>query len=92
MARPKGYISSGLVSLLPPLLSSLADVEYESVLLREGAELLVFDFGRLAEALVLVWLIWPPSLCLLEVDKEVLARRDGETDVLVFYLVGVTKA
>ena len=38
----------------PPLLSSLADVEYESVLLREGAELLVFDLGRLAEALVLV--------------------------------------
>ena len=76
----------------PLLLSSLADIEYESVLLREGAELLVFDFGRLAEALVLVWLIWPPSLCLLEVDKEVLARRSGETKVLIFYLVGVTKA
>ena len=41
----------------PPPLSSLADVEYESVLLREGAELLVFDLGRLAEALVLVWML-----------------------------------
>jgi len=37
----------------PPLLYSLADVEYESVLLREGFELLVFYLGRLAEALVL---------------------------------------
>ena len=54
MARPKDYISCALLSLLPLLLTSLADVEYESVLLREGAELLVFDLGRLAEALVLV--------------------------------------
>ena len=38
----------------PLLLSSLADVEYEYVLLRKGAELLVFDLGRLAYALVLV--------------------------------------
>ena len=62
------------------------------MLLRGGVELLVFGLGRLAEALVFILLLWPPSLCLLEVDKEVLARRDGETDVLVFYLVGVTKA
>ena len=62
MARPKGYISSGLVSLLPPLLSSLADVEYESVLLRGGARLLVFYLGCLAEALVLVLQLWPLSL------------------------------
>jgi len=62
------------------------------MLLRGGAELLVFGLGRLAEALVLIFPLWPPSLCLLEVDKEVLARRSGETKVLIFYLVGVTKA
>ena len=54
MVRPKGYISCVLVCLLRLLLSSLANVEYESMLLRGGAELLVFDLGRLAEALVLV--------------------------------------
>ena len=76
----------------PPLLSSLADVEYESVLLREGAELLVFDLGRLAEALVLVLPLWPPPLCLLEVDKEVLAHCSGGTEVLVFDLADAAKA
>ena len=76
----------------PLLLSSLVDVEYESVLLREGAKLLVFYLRRLTEALVLVWLIWPPSLCLLEVDKEVLAHRSGGIGVLVFDLADAAKA
>ena len=52
-----------------PLLSSLADDEYESMLLREGAELLVFDLRCLVEALVLVLPLWPPPLCLLEVGR-----------------------
>ena len=42
------------------------------------AELLVFDLARVAEASVLVLLLWPPSLCMLEVDREALARRSGE--------------
>ena len=76
----------------PPLLSSLADVEYESVLLREGAELLIFYLGRLVEALVLVLPLWPPPLCLLEVDREVLACRSGGTEVLMFDLDDAAKA
>ena len=76
----------------PPLHSSLANVEYKSVLLREGAELLVFDLGRLAEALVLVLPLWPLLLCLLEVDSEVLACRNGGTEVLVFDLADAAKA
>jgi len=72
----------------PPLHSSLANVEYKSVLLRGGAELLVFDLGRLAKALVLILPLWPPSLCLFKVDKEVLARHSGGTEVLVFDLAG----
>ena len=76
----------------PPLLSSLADVEYESVLLGEGAELLVFDLRCLVEALVLVLPLWPLPLCLLEVDREVLAHRSGGTEVLVFVLADAAKA
>ena len=79
-------------SLLPPLLSSLVDVEYESVFLHGEAELLVFDLACLAEALVLVLLLWSPSLCLLEVDREALARHSEETEVLVFDLADVAKA
>ena len=75
----------------PLLLSSLVDVEYEFVLLREGAELLVVDLGCPAEALVIVLPLWPPPLCLLEVDREVLARHSGETKVRVFDLADVTK-
>ena len=37
-------------------------------------------------------LLWPPSLCLLGVDRGALARRCGETKVLVFDLVDVVKA
>jgi len=62
------------------------------VFLHGEAELLVFDLACPAEALVLVLLLWPPSLCLLEVDREALARRSGETEVLVFDLVDATKA
>jgi len=76
----------------PPLLSSLADVEYESVLLREGAELLVFDLGRPVEALVIVLPLWPPPMCLLEVDSEVLACCSGGTEVLMFDLADAAKA
>ena len=57
MARPKGYIFYALLSLLPLLLSSLVDVEYESVFLHEEAKLLVFDLVRLVEASVLVLLL-----------------------------------
>jgi len=53
---------------------------------------LVFDVGRLAEALVLVLPLWPPSLLLLGVDKGALARRSGGTHVLVFDLVEAAKA
>jgi len=60
--------------------------------LREGVELLVFDLGRLAEALVLVLPLWPLPLCLLEVDREVLAHRSGGTEVLVFVLADAAKA
>ena len=74
----------------PSLLSSLADVEYEYVVLHEGAELLIFDLGRLAEALVLVLPLWP--LCLLEVDREVLACHSGGSEVLVFDLDDAAKA
>jgi len=54
--------------------------------------LLVFDLARLAEASVLVLLLWPLSLCLLEVDREALARHSGETKVFVFDLADVAKA
>ena len=53
---------------------------------------MVFDVGHLAEALVLVLLLWPPSLLLLGVDREALARRSGETKVLIFDLANVAKA
>ena len=78
-------------SLLPPLLSSLVDVEYESVFLHRETGLLVFDLARLAEALVLVLLLWSPSLCLLEVDREALARHSEEIEVLIFNLADVVK-
>ena len=87
MTRPKGYISYALVSLFPPLLSSLADIEYESVPLREGAELLVFDLGHLVEALVLVLPLWPLPLCLLGVDREVLEHHSRGTKVSCLILL-----
>ena len=79
-------------SLLPPLLSSLVDVEYESVCSRRIGEVLVFDLAYLVEALVYVLSFWPPSLCLLGVDRYSLARRCGEAGVLVFDLAVVVKA
>ena len=57
--------------------------------LHEEAKLLVFDLARLAEASVLVLLLWPLSLCLLEVDREALARHSEETEVLVFDLADI---
>ena len=56
------------------------------------AELLDFDLTCHAEASVLVLLLWPPSLCLLEVHREALACRIGETKVLIFDLANVAKA
>ena len=41
-------------SLLPPLLSSLVDIEYESVCSHGKGEVLVFDLAHLAEASVSV--------------------------------------
>ena len=76
---------------MPPLLSSLVDVEYESVFLHGEDKLLVFDLACLVEASVLVLLLWPLSLCLLEVDREALARRSKETKVHIFNLADVTK-
>ena len=70
----------------------MVDVEYESVCSREKDEVLVFDLAHLAEASVSVLSLWPPSLCLLGVDRDSLARRCGETGVLVFDLVVVAKA
>ena len=60
--------------------------------LHEEAKLLVFDLARLAEASVLVLLLWPLSLCLLEVDREALVGHSGETKVLIFDLADVAKA
>ena len=54
--------------------------------------MLVFDLGRLTEALVLVLPLWFPPLCLLEIDREVLACRNGGTEVLVFDLADAAKA
>ena len=41
---------------------------------------------------MLVLPLWPPPLCLLEVDREVLACRSGGTKVLVFDLADAVKA
>ena len=78
--------------LLPPLLSSLVNAEYESERPRGKAEALVFDLVRLAEASASTLLLWPPSLCLLGVDRGALARRCEEAEVLIFDLVDVAKA
>ena len=59
---------------------------------RGEAKVLVFDLARLAEALVFVLSLWPPSLCLLGVDMNSLVRRRGETRVLVSDLAVVAKA
>ena len=64
---------------MPPPLSFLIDIEYESVLWRKGSGGLVFDVGRLVEALVLVLPLWPPSLLLLGVDREALACHSRGT-------------
>ena len=78
--------------LLPPLLSSLVDVEYVSVHPRGKAEALVFDLMCLATALVSALLLWPLSLCLLGVNRDALARRCGEAKVFIFDLAIVAKA
>ena len=80
------------LSLLPPLLSSLVDVECECVCSHGKGEVLVFDLARLTEASVFILSLWPPSLCLLGVDMNSLARCCGETRVLVFDLAVVAKA
>ena len=54
--------------------------------------MLVFDLVRLAKAIVPVLLFWPPLLCLLGIDRDALARRFGEAEVLVFDLADVAKA
>ena len=46
----------------------------------------------LAEAPTLIFLLLHATLCLLPVDREALARRCGEAEVLVFDLVAVAKA
>ena len=78
--------------LLPPLLSSLVDDEYESACPRRKAEALVFDLVRLAEASASALLLWPPSWCLLGLDRGALPCRCGEAEVLIFDLVDVVKA
>ena len=80
------------LSLLPSLLSSLVDVEYESVCSRGKARVLVFDLVGLSEASVFVLSLWPSSLSLLGVDRDATACRSGEAEVLVFDLVDVAKA
>ena len=62
---------------MPPLLSSLVDIEYESVCSHGKGEVLVFDLARLAEASMSILSLWPPSLCLLVVGKAVLVRHSG---------------
>ena len=80
------------LSLSPPLLSSLVDVEYEYVCSHGKAEVLVFDLAHLTEASVSVLSLWPPSLWLVAVDRDALARHSGEAKVLVFDLADVAKA
>ena len=65
---------------------------YESARPRGKAEALVFVFGCLAKASLSASLLWPPSLCLLGVDRDALARHSGEAEVLVFDLADVAKA
>ena len=60
--------------------------------LRGEAEVLVFDLARLVEASVSILSIWPPSLCLLGVDRDALAHRSREAEGLIFDLVDVAKA
>jgi len=49
--RPKGYNSFLLILSLPPILSSLVNVEYESTRHSEGTEVVVFDLVGVAKAL-----------------------------------------
>ena len=77
---------------MPPFLSSLVDIEYESACLCGRAEALVFDLERLVKALVSALLLWPLSLCLLGVDRDALAHHCEEAEVLVFDLANVVKA
>ena len=77
---------------MPPLLSSLVDAEYESACPRRKVEALVFDLVRLAEASASALLLWPPSWCLLGLDRGALPCRCGEAEVLIFDLVDVVKA
>ena len=79
-------------SLLPPLLPSLVDIEYESMCSRRKVGVLVFDLARLSEASVFVLSLWPSSLSLLVVDRDAIVRRSGEAEVLVFDLADVAKA
>jgi hypothetical protein len=73
--------------LLPPLLSSLVDTEYESVRPCRKAEALVSDLVHLAKASEFALQLWPPSLCLLGVNREAPARYCEEAEVLVFDFV-----
>jgi len=75
--------------LLSPLLSSLVDVEYESAHPHGIAEVLVFDLGHLAEALLEVLLLCPLSLCLLGVGEDASACWRRRAEVLVFDLADV---
>ena len=54
--------------------------------------MLVFDFVRLAKAAVPILLFWSPSLCLLGIDRDVVARCRREAEVLIFDLADVAKA
>ena len=49
--RPKGYNSFLLILSLPPILSSLVNVEYEFAHRSGGTEVLVFDVVDVAKAL-----------------------------------------
>jgi len=78
-------------SLLPPLLPSLVDIEYESMCSRRKAGVLVFDLACLSEASVFVLSLWPSSLSLLGVDRDAIVCRSREAEVLVFDLADVAK-
>jgi DNA primase len=54
--------------------------------------MLVFDLVSLAEACALTFFLWPPLLCRPATAGEVLARRRGKAEVLVFDLAVVAKA
>ena len=78
--------------LLPLLLSSLDPIGDELARPRRKTEALVFDLVSYVEALLLGCFGVAPVFWSLAVNREVLACRSGEAEVLIFDLAVVAKA